>query len=35
MKEQYTELFTIVWYALSLIESRYNVILNDEEVSLI
>ena len=35
IKEQYTELFTIVWYALSLIESRYNVILNDEEVSLI
>ena len=35
IKEQYSELFSIVWYALSLIESRYNVILNDDEVSLI
>lgn len=34
IKEQYSELFSIVWYALSLIESRYNVILNDDEVSL-
>ena len=35
IKEQYSELFSIVWYTLSLIESRYNVMLNDDEVSLI
>lgn len=35
IKKQYSELFSIVWYALSIIESRYNVLLNDDEVSLI
>lgn len=35
IKDQYSQLFSIVWYALSLIESRYNVTLNDDEVSLI
>lgn len=35
IKEQYSELFSIVWYSLSFIESRYDVVINDDEVSLI
>lgn len=35
IKTQYSELFSIVWYALVVIEKQYNVVLNDEEVSLI
>ena len=31
---QYSELFSIVWYALSIIETTYDVSLNDHEVSL-
>lgn len=35
IKSQYTKLFTVVWYALSFIESEYELSLNDDEVSLI
>ena len=35
IKNQYTKLFTVVWYALSFIESEYDLILNDDEVSLV
>lgn len=35
IKSQYSELFSIVWYALVVIEKEYDVALNDEEVSLI
>lgn len=34
IKRQYSELFSIVWYALSIIETTYDVSLNDHEVSL-
>lgn len=35
IKEEYPELFRVVWYALSIIESKYQVTLTDDEVSLI
>lgn len=35
IKEEYPELFTTIWYALAEIESRYNVILTEDEVSFI
>jgi len=35
IKSQYSELFSIVWYALVIIEKEYDVILNDDEISLI
>ena len=34
IKRQYSELFSIVWYALSIVETTYDVSLNDHEVSL-
>lgn len=35
IKEQYSELFSIVWYALVILEKEYDVILNDDEISLV
>ncbi|MFL0248880.1 BglG family transcription antiterminator [Clostridium neuense] len=35
IKDQYSKMFSIVWYALSIIEMEYDVSLNDDEVSLI
>lgn len=35
IKEEYPELFAVLWYALSIIESKYQVTLTDDEVSLI
>lgn len=35
IKNQYIKLFTVVWYALSFLESEYELSLNDNEVSLI
>lgn len=35
IKLQYSELFSIVWYAMSFIEEEFDVTLNDDEVSLI
>lgn len=35
IRDQYSELFSIVWYALVIVEQQYNVILNDDEISFI
>lgn len=35
IRGQYSELFSIVWYALVIVEKEYEVILNDDEISLI
>lgn len=35
IKQEYPELFTMMWYALAEIESRYQVTLTEDEVSLI
>lgn len=35
IKNQYSRLFAEVWYALSILESEYDVILNDDEISLV
>lgn len=35
IKNQYTKLFAVVWYALSFLESKFKVTLNDDEVSLV
>ncbi|CRH84368.1 Probable licABCH operon regulator [Chlamydia trachomatis] len=35
IKNQYSRLFSEVWYALSVLESKYDVVLNDDEISLI
>lgn len=35
IRDQYSELFSIVWYALVILEQEYDVILNDDEISLI
>lgn len=35
IKDQYSKMFSIVWYALSILEIEYDVSLNDDEVSLI
>lgn len=35
IKEEYPQLFAVLWYALSIIESKYQVTLTDDEVSLI
>ena len=35
IRNQYSELFSIVWYALVIVEQQYNVILNDDEISFI
>lgn len=35
IRDQYSELFSIVWYALVIVEQQYDVILNDDEISLI
>lgn len=35
IRDQYSELFSIVWYALVIVEQQYDVILNDDEISFI
>lgn len=35
IKDQYSKMFSIVWYALSILETEYDISLNDDEVSLI
>ncbi|HGH7325498.1 TPA: transcription antiterminator, partial [Enterococcus faecium] len=35
IKSQYSELFSIVWYAMSILEEEFDVTLTDDEVSLI
>lgn len=35
IKNQYSRLFAEVWYALSILESQYDVVLNDDEISLV
>ncbi|HBL1458112.1 TPA: transcription antiterminator [Enterococcus faecium] len=35
IRDQYSELFSIVWYALVIVEQQYNVILNNDEISFI
>ncbi len=35
MKKEYPELFTMMWYALAEIESKYQVVLTEDEVSFI
>ena len=35
IKNQYSRLFAEVWYALSVLESQYDVVLNDDEISLV
>lgn len=33
IKKQYMVLFTLTWYATSILEQEYNIVLNDDEVS--